>query len=312
MISVVIPNWNGKKFLMTCLDSLANQSYRDFEIILVDNGSEDGSVQFCQSNYPEVKIIQFAKNLGFSVAVNAGIKESKGEFIALLNNDTEVDKKWLEELGNAAKNNPDVGFFASKMLRFDDRKIIDSCGDQASWKGKFTNYGRLKKDGEKYSQEKYVFGACAGAAMYRAELFDKIGLFDEDFFAYLEDIDISFRAQFAGYRCFLAPEAIVYHIGSATAGRRSAFNFKMVIKNRWHVIYKNFPTIKLWQYWPLIIYVEIRFILAAIKYGFLPDYFWAIKQALKEHSGMKKKRKLIQASRRVSINYLDSIMGIYE
>jgi GT2 family glycosyltransferase len=195
------------------------------------------------------------------------------------------------------------------MLDFKQRNIIDSCGDTASWKGKFTDIGKLKNDGPDFEKEKYVFGACAGAALYRKELFKKIGLFDEDFFAYLEDVDISFRAQIAGFKCVFVPKAIVYHIGSGTAGKKSGFIFKLVIKNRWHVIYKNFPISRIIIFSPLILWVEFRFFLAAIIHGFIKEYFWGVKNAFLEHKKMILKRKKIQDSRKVTLKYLDNLMG---
>ncbi|MCP3676917.1 MAG: glycosyltransferase family 2 protein, partial [Deltaproteobacteria bacterium] len=187
-VTVVIPNWNGKHFLKTCLDSLKNQTYTNHTIIVVDNGSTDGSVEFLDEFYPHVEVVRFPENRGFSAAVNGGIKRARGTYIALLNNDTEVDSRWLEELVKALERQPEVGFCASKMLNYYKRTIIDTIGDGFSRYGIAFKRGTRKKDAPRYKREEYLFGACAGASIYRKELFEDVGLFDEDFFAYLEDI----------------------------------------------------------------------------------------------------------------------------
>lgn len=307
-ISIIIPNYNGSNFLKTCFDSIDNQSRSCFEIILIDDCSTDDSVSFVKKNYPSVEVIQKKKNSGFPSSVNIGIKAAKGNLVALLNNDTELDKDWVEEIINAVDTYPDADFFASKMLDFKNRSIIDSCGDGMSWAGRGYKIGTLEKNVGQYDQEKFVFGACAGAAVYKKEVFDKIGLFDEDFSFYLEDVDIDFRAQLAGLRCLFVPKAKVYHIGSATAGKRSAFSYKMMIKNHFHLIYKNFPIARICKNIFKIIYSELRFLAAGVKHGFTKEYFWAVGKAIKEHDRMRPKRKIIQSNIKVSSRYLDSII----
>lgn len=242
-VTIIIPNWNGKHFLKTSLNSLKGQTFKDFEIIVVDNGSTDGSIEFLQDNYPEVRIIRFSENRGFSAAVNAGIKEAKGEYIALLNNDAEVDPKWLEELVYALERYPEVGFCASKMVNYFNRSIIDTAGDGFSRYGIAFKRGSGKPDGPEYNKEEYVFGACGGAAIYRREVFDKIGLFDEDFFAYLEDVDLSFRAQLRGFKCLYVPTAIVYHMMGGTSGGKSYSVKRMAgkVANKLFVLIKDMP-----------------------------------------------------------------------
>lgn len=306
--SIIIPTWNGKVFLKACFDSLKNQSFKDFEVILVDDFSTDDTIQYTKKYFPWVKIIEKSKNSGFPSSVNLGIKAAKGEFIALLNNDTEVDKDWLQNILNSATNHPEAGFFASKMLDFKDRSIIDSCGDGMTWSGRGYKIGELKKDSRKFETERYVFGACGGAAVYRKELFDRIGLFDEDFKFYLEDVDIDFRAQLAGYKCVFVPGAKVYHIGSATAGKRSSFSFKMMIKNHFHLILKNYPWQKIISNIFKLKYSELRFFAAAIKYHFVREYFWGVNQALLESPKMLPKRRRIQRNRKASLKELDQII----
>src|SRR5215210_9226871 len=221
-VTVIIPNWNGERFLSSCLGSLRQQSFEDFKTILVDNGSIDSSVEFVNHNFPEVRVLPLGENKGFSAAVNAGIRASHDEYVALLNNDSEVDTRWLEGLVEAADSYPEAGLFASKLVDFHDRRVLDGAGDALRLSGLPYRLGHGERDSGRFSRAGYVFGACAAAALYRREMLDEVGLFDEDFVSYCEDGDLSFRAQLAGYRCFYVPGAVVYHMGSAsTGGKRS-------------------------------------------------------------------------------------------
>lgn len=306
--SIIIPNWNGQKFLKTCFDSFKKQSFKDFEVILVDNGSSDDSVTYTEKKYPDVIIEKLDHNSGFAGAVNAGIKKSKSDFVALLNNDTEVDKDWLKNIESAINKYPETSIFASKMLEFKNRQILDSCGDAATWPGRFYNIGRGEQNGPKYDENTFVFGACAGAAVYKKEIFSKIGYFDQDFFAYYEDVDFSFRAQLAGYKCLFVSDAKVYHIGSGTSQKISGFSFKLLIKNHFHVIYKNFPWQKILLNLHKIIFSEIYWKAIAIKKGLFKEYCWGVWHALIESPRMCHKRKKIQKMRKVDFAYLDSII----
>lgn len=307
--SVIIPNYNGKRFLKVCFDSLADQSFSDFEIILVDNNSVDDSIAFTKNNYPDVEIIKMKHNGGFASAVNSGIKKSTGKLIALLNNDTEVDPDWLKEMKVAADQNPEADFFASKMVDFYDHTIIDSCGLNLTWSGRSYNRFMNQKNSAKCRSDAYVFGACAGAAVYRREIFDKIGLFDQDFFMYVEDVDFSFRAQLYGFKCLYVATAKVFHIGSASSGgKQNPLSFKLCARNRWYLIYKNYPTGKIWRYLCKIKYSEIRYFLASVKHHYVKEYFWALGSGIINFSKIAKKRAKIQHGRVVSIAYLDQII----
>jgi GT2 family glycosyltransferase len=238
---VVIPNWNGQRFLETCLQALRRQTLRDFEVLLVDNASRDESVAYTISRFPEVRVEKLKRNVGFAGAVNTGIRVAGGRYVALLNNDTEADPRWLEELVGTMEAHPELGSAASKMLDFRERTLIDGIGDGLSWYLRPYKIGCLERDRGQYDAPRPVFGACAGAAIYRREAFDTVGLFDEDFFAYLEDVDWSFRAQLAGFPCRTVPSAVVYHIGSATSGRESPFVHYLTHRNRVYLLAKNVP-----------------------------------------------------------------------
>ncbi|GAA0727052.1 glycosyltransferase family 2 protein [Clostridium malenominatum] len=280
-ISIIIPNYNGEKYLKDCLDSLSKQSFTNFEIIIVDNASTDNSLNIIEENYPGIKLIKMDKNYGFSVAVNRGIKESMGDYVVLLNNDTVVFEDWLFNLVEAIERDSKIFSVSSKMIRYREKDKIDDAGDEyclLAWAYK-------RGDGafiEKYIKDCEVFSSCAGAAIYRKKIFGEIGYFDESFFAYMEDVDISYRAKIHGYRNFYSSKAKVYHIGSATTGSKyNSFKVKLAARNNIYVVYKNMPLIQ------LIINIPFIFLGFLIKYmffytkGFEKEYREGIKEAFK-------------------------------
>jgi GT2 family glycosyltransferase len=305
---VVIPNWNGQRFLETCFQALRRQTVRDFEVLLVDNASRDESVAYTISRFPEVRVEKLKRNLGFAGAVNTGIRVARGRYVALLNNDTEAAPGWLEALVEMIEAHPELGSVASKMLDFQDRTLIDGIGDGLSWYLRPYKIGCLERDRGQYDTPRAVFGACAGAALYRREAFEAVGLFDEQFFAYLEDVDWSFRAQLGGFPCRTAPCAVVYHIGSATSGRESPFVHYLTHRNRVYLAVKNVPL-------PLL-RRHLRKVVGAIAQEFSwnapEENFRTILRAFGAASlGLGealRKRRQVQRLRRVSDAYLEEII----
>lgn len=241
LISVIIVNFNGLAHLEECLDSLREQTFRDFEIILVDNASADHSVPFVKDNYAEVTVIENRENLGYGGGNNAGIKASSGKYLALLNNDTKVDPRWLQRLVETAEKDEKIGMCASKILNYYHPEIIDNTGLLMYRDGIGRGRGRLEKDIGQYDAEEEVFFPSGCAALYRRAMLDEIGLLDEGFFLYVEDVDIGLRARIAGWRCFYVPEAMVYHKYSATAEPYSPLKANLVERNRIWVVLKCFP-----------------------------------------------------------------------
>jgi hypothetical protein len=238
LISVIVLNYNGRGFLNGCLTSLASQTYSDFEVIVVDNGSRDGSPEYIEENYPWVRLAKNDENLGFAGGTNVGIRAAKGEFVITLNNDSRADSRFIEELIKPMAD-PEVGVCAAKMLFPDGR--INSAGICISRSGAAWDRGMFEPDRGQYEFVEEVFGACAGAALYRREMLDEIGLFDEDFFLYLEDVDLAFRARLAGWKCIYVPGARVIHHHGGTAGVGS--DLAVYYGNRnivWYPI-KDFP-----------------------------------------------------------------------
>lgn len=244
-VTVVIPNYNGIKYIRDCMDSLRQQSLKDFEILVVDNGSKDGSLEILQTEYPEVNVIALAENTGFCHAVNLGIQESKTPYILLLNNDTIVKSEFVEGLIKAIEESDKIFSVSAMMLSMEDEQIIDNAGDGYCVLG--WAYARGKGcPVTKYCEKKEIFSACGGAAIYRKSIFEEIGYFDENHFAYLEDVDIGYRARIHGYRNIYEPAAKVVHVGSATSGSRyNEFKTKLSSANNAYVAIKNLPILLL-------------------------------------------------------------------
>lgn len=308
-VTVVVPNWNGERFLNLCLSSLRRQSFEDFETILVNNGSTDNSVDFTRQNFPEVRIVSLSENRGFSAAVNAGIQASQAEYVVLLNNDTEVDPGWLEALVRAAESHPEAGFFASKLVDFHDRRVLDGAGDALRRSGLPYRIGHRELDRGQFDEPAFVFGACAAGAMYRRAIFEEIGLFDEDFFSNCEDVDISFRAQLAGYRCLYVPGSLVYHIGSAsTGGKRSSTNTRLGTQNSLNVLVKNLPARLVWRSGHSFIVGQLSRLVVSALFGVLRAYLEGLAGAWRLLPSMLRKRKEIQNRRRVSDAYVRQLL----
>jgi len=305
---VIIPNWNGRKLLETCLVSLGRQTFRDFEIIVVDNGSTDDSAEMVRTCYPDVKLVPLLENEGFSRAVNHGINAAAGKYIALLNNDTEAHPEWLGELVKTMDQNPEIGFCASKMLNFFQRDRIDNAGDKLAFYGNITGKGEL--DAGQYDRPRLLFSACAGAAAYRGEMLRDTGLFDEDFFAYYEDIDLGLRAQLMGYRCLFVPTAVVYHIHQATSDRMPAKRFLFLQRNIVFVHLKNMPLRLLLKILPAFLTVHLLVSVTYLIKNKDPKTVLAIYlHLLKKLPSTLRKRRLIQKKMRVTNPYIESITG---
>jgi len=263
LISVIIVNYNGKKFLSDCLNSIFHQTYFPFEVIMVDNASHDGSFEYVQQNFPEVRMFSQSTNLGFAGGTNAGIRVAKGEFIFTLNNDTIADSHMLEEIVRPMQLDSRVGVCGSKILLPDGR--INSTAICISRSGAAWDRGMGEPDQGQYDMPEEVFGACAGAALYRRSMLEEIGLFDEDFFLFMEDVDLAFRARLSGWKCMYVPPARVIHVHGGTTEPGSDISMYYVNRNLlWYAV-KNFPSRALIMFIPWIIGRNI----AVIPYYFL-------------------------------------------
>lgn len=256
-VSIVIPHRDGKHHLETCLCSLRGQTFQDFEVILADNGSTDGTQAYVREYFPEVRLLELGQNGGFTGACNAGWEASRGEFVILLNNDTETDPQWLQAIVDAFERHPDVGIVASKMLLFDRRDHFHTAGDFYRVDGVPGNRGVWQQDVGQYEQEEEVFSACGGAAAYRRVLLREIGFLDDDFFFSCEDIDVAWRAHLAGWRVLYVPTAVVYHKLKASGGT-GAMSGYYDGRNFLYVIWKNYPLSLLRRHWPAILRAQLQ------------------------------------------------------
>lgn len=240
LISVVVLNWNGDRTIERCLRSLEEQTYRPLEIIVVDNASTDGSADLVRERFPDVKLVLNEKNLGFGGGNNVGIRASNGKYIMMLNNDTRLEPNCIEELKKSIEKDERYGASASKILLEYEDNLIDAAGIVVCPDGLSIGRGRLEKR-DRFDNEEEVFFGSDCACLYRREMLEDIGLYDEDFFAYADETDMGWRAQFAGWRCIYNPRAIVYHSHSASSGSYSPFKAFLVERNRIWVAIKNFP-----------------------------------------------------------------------
>lgn len=300
LISVIIVNWNGKQHLEECLGSLSKQTINNFEIIFVDNGSRDGSVDFVEYGFPHTKIVRLENNMGFCKGNNIGLDLAQGEFVALLNNDTRVEPNWLAELQKEMECDPQIGICASCMINYFQPVTLDTAGDgyDICGVGFKMGSGQLASD---YRKRKFIFGACAGSALYRRSMINKIGFLDENYFAVGEDIDFSFRANLAGYKCVYVPTAIVYHKINQTVGPDSDFLLYHARRNVEYTYFKNMPLPLIILTFPIHLLYNLLTLLQAIGQGRLPVFLKAKRDFLINFKTIWKKRRIIQKQRRIAL-----------
>ena len=277
--TIIIPNYNGLSFMEPCFESLKEQTVRDFKVLVVDNGSTDGSVEWLKEH--RVPSIFLKENTGFSGAVNTGIRAADTPYVLLLNNDTRVEPGFVAAMERAMDQSPKIFSVSSKMIQMYHPELLDDAGDMYSILGWAYQRG-VGRSVNLYQKSCRVFSACAGAAIYRRAVFDEIGLFDELHFAYLEDIDVGWRAKLYGYDNVYCPDAAVYHVGSGTSGSRyNSFKVRLAARNCIYLNYKNMPG---WQ-----ILLNAPFLLAGIfvkylffvKNGFGGDYVSGLKEGIR-------------------------------
>lgn len=297
LIEIVIPNWNGAQMLSHCLQSLNEQTYKDFSVTVVDNGSADDSLEIIESVFPNAKIIKFDHNRGFSVAVNEGIKATNAPWILLLNNDMEVAPNCLQQLAASVEEHSEYDYFALKMMSFSERDTIDGAGDGVLRGGVGYRLGTMEKDSERYAADRPTFGACAGAALYKSEVFDRVGLFDSGFFAYLEDVDLNFRAARLGMRCMYLNQAVVFHIGSATTGSKiNPTTIRLSTRNNLFLLFKNYPLRLLLRFLlPIKIY-QLMWLIFCLKKKMIKPYLQGVFEAVFGLKSFASKRRMILGS----------------
>ena len=285
-VTIIIPNYNGLKFMEPCFRALDSQKSEDYRILVVDNGSTDGSVEWLKEH--RVPTIFLETNTGFSGAVNVGIRAADTPYVILLNNDTEPDPLYVEEMIRAIEASPDIFSVSSKMIQLYDREKMDDAGDMYTVLGWAFQRG-VGRPTEAYNRPAAVFSACAGAAIYRREVFEEIGCFDEMHFAYLEDIDVGYRARIAGYKNVYCPTAIVYHVGSGTSGSKyNAFKVRLAARNNIYLNYKNMPLLQLiLNALPIGLGMLVKYFFFRKK-GFAAEYLSGLKEGISTASSCRR------------------------
>ena len=286
-VTIVIPNYNERRLLENCLKTLENQTYTDFKVLIIDNGSTDGSKEII-SDTLDMEIVSLETNLGFCGAVNLGIQMTNTPYIILLNNDTETDRYFVETLLKAIERSEKIFSCGAQMIDFQNHKILDNAGDLYTAMGWAVARGKGKRCID-YEKKKRVFSCCAGAAIYRMDILNQIGGLDEHHFAYLEDVDLGYRARIHGFENWYIPEAKVYHVGSATTGAR--YNEKKVFlaaRNTIFVIYKNMPFLQILLNFPFVfIGILIKMLFFIIK-GYGRQYWKGIVEGVCNCNNCKK------------------------
>ncbi len=277
-VTIIIPNYNGLEFLPECIAALKAQTYRGYRLLVVDNASTDGSVEWLKSEGVESLFLD--KNYGFAGGVNRGIEHSDTDYVILLNNDTVVFPRFVERLVKAIERNKNIFSVNPMMIQYHHRQLMDDAGDGLCVLGFAYQIG-VGESIHSYNRRMAVFSSCAGASIYRREVFDEIGLFDELHFAYLEDVDVGYRARLHGYRNIYEPSAKVYHIGSGTSGSKyNSFKVRLAARNQIYLLYKNQNDVQLLiNFIPITLGILIKWVFF-IKLGFAKDYLAGIYEGI--------------------------------
>jgi len=315
LVSIIILTWNSKKYLQTCLEELAVQTIHDFEVILVDNGSEDNALGELQEKHlTNLLIHRLSSNLGFATANNIGAHLASGKWLALLNVDAFPQPDWLEKLIEAAEGDTGYNFFTSYQIQKNTPNLFDGAGDSyhisgLAWRRYYNRsiqeYGRQPED---------VFSACPAAALYLRDDFLQVGGFDEDYFSYFEDVDLGFRLRLAGKKCLYVPDAVVHHVGSASTGKRSDFSVYYGYRNMIWTFFKNMPSPLIWLLLPIHVATLLFFIFYLSLRGQGKVILRAVFDAIKDMPKVLKKRKVIQSNIKIKPSALLRVMstGLFE
>jgi GT2 family glycosyltransferase len=305
--SVIVVNWNGRHLLGPCLESLRQQTFRDFETILVDNASTDGSPQWVAAHHPDVRLLVNDRNLGFAEGNNVGLAAAEGEFAVLLNNDTEAEPGFLQAMVDVARQDESLGMVAGVLVFAHRPERVASAGIRVQWDGVALDHlvGRPREDLPGDPVE--VFGPCGGAALYRRAMLAEVGVFSPEFFFYLEDVDLAWRGHLAGWGSLLAPKAVVRHVYSASAGQGSPFKSFQLARNRLLVLFLNLPA-GLWlRYSPFVLAYDM----AACAYGLISRDWGVLRgrlAALRMLPGLWSRRRAVQRLRRVPLRALSGAL----
>jgi GT2 family glycosyltransferase len=310
LLSVAVLSYDGRHLLEVILPSLAAQSFRDFEVVVIDNGSRDDTVAWLAERWPAVRIVSLAENVGVTAALNVCARSGRGRLVALFNNDIELAPDCLGELVAALEAHPHAGWAAAKLRDYERRELLDGAGDVFTWAATGGRRGHGELDRGQYDQPRAIFGACGGAALYRRGVLERVGEFDEDFFAFYEDVDWNLRAQLAGYSCRYVPSAVAYHMGSATIGRGlSDFTRYHLWRNTLWIIAKDLPAGAIARHIHQLALGQLVNLAVAARDRKLGIWLRVWRDALAGLPRMLAKRRAVQARRRVSLRALEDVVG---
>lgn len=305
-VTVAVLSYNGRHLLEKALPSVAGQRYRDSRVLVVDNGSSDGTAEWLAAEWPQVRVVALPSNVGVTAALNVCVAEADGELVMLLNNDVELEPDCVELLVAALEEHPEAGSASPKLRDFHDRMILDGAGDVFAWTGFPGRRGHGERDDGQFDADQPIFGACGGAAIYRAEAFRRVGPFDEDFFAYYEDSDWSLRAQVAGFGCRYVPGAVVYHMGSATLGREMTdFTRYHLWRNSVWMLAKSLPAGVALRHAHQLVYGQLWNLAMAVRDRRVGLLMRAWRDAARGLPRMLGKRRHVQALRAEGTNVLE-------
>jgi GT2 family glycosyltransferase len=306
-VSAVVLNYNGLELLKVVLPSLAAQDLVPSEVIVVDDCSSDDSLSYLHEHWPQVKAIPAGEgNVGVAAALNAGVRAAGGEYVALLNNDLELDRGWVGELAAALDRHPEAASVGGKLLSFHRREVIDSVGDVFTRSATAYPRGGGEVDRGQYQDEVEIFAPTAGAAMYRASALADVGPFDESFFAYFEDVDWGLRAQLAGYRAWYAPNAVAYHMGShTTGGDRNPRFYELKRRNTIALLAKDVPLPFILRNAHRIVAHQVLGLLYSVRPGMLRAHLRAISSASRALPGWLRARRRIMRARAIPVREFD-------
>jgi len=310
LLTVAVLSYDGRHLLEVILPSLARQRFRDFEVVVVDNGSRDDTAEWLREHWPGAGIVSLPENIGVAAALNVCARAGRGELLGLFNNDLELEPDCLGELVAALREHPSAGWAAAKLRDFQRRELLDGAGDVFTWAATGGRRGHGERDQGQYDTPQAIFGACGGAALYRRSVLEEVGQFDEDFFAFYEDVDWNLRAQLAGFSCRYVPTAVVYHMGSATIGRGlSDFTRYHIWRNTLWIIAKDLPAGALLRHAHQLALGQLVNLAVAARDRKLGIWLRVWRDALRGLPRVMRKRREVQARRRIGLRELEAIVG---
>jgi GT2 family glycosyltransferase len=310
-LTVAVLSYDGRHLLEVILPSLATQRFRDFEVVVVDNGSRDDTVAWLGAHWPEVTVESLARNIGVTAALNVCARAGSAPLIGLFNNDLELDPDCLGELVAALDEHPRAGWAGAKLGDFRAREVIDGAGDVFTWAATGGRRGHGERDRGQFDQARWIFGACGGAAVYRRSALEQVGEFDEDFFAFYEDVDWNLRAQLCGLGCRYVPSAVAYHMGSATIGKGlSDFTRYHLWRNTLWIVAKDIPRGALLRHAPQLVIGQLVNLAVAIRDAKLGLWLRVWRDGLRGLPRMLRKRRDVQARRTVELRELEAVVGV--